>query len=156
MKKISELTNKEAEEILEYVYPGKTPLSNPKKYEYWLDKLYLEPLIENGQMRVGFDMRPIVGIGYRNNMGDRCRIHFDNIKVISWLYQHGYDITEELKQNEYLNEFENDMDNASFELYYLSLGEEGFSEESKHNCTKEYYIEKLKELLTKYFYKNYE
>jgi len=156
MKKISELTDKEAEEILEYVYPGKTKLFNPKKYDYWFDELHFEPLIENEQMSVGFDMRPIVGIGYKNNMGDRCRIHFDDIKVMSWLYQHGYDITEELKQNEYLSEFENDMDNVSFELYQMSIGEENFGAESKHNCTREYYIKKSKELLETYFYKNYE
>lgn len=157
MKQINELTEKEAQEILEYIYPGKTPLSNPKKYEYWFEKLSfkVEP-DKDGKYQVGFDMRPLVGIIYKNDMGDGCRIHFDDIKVISWLYQHGYDITKQLKNNEYLREFENDMDEASYMIHCLAKGKEShlFNDVFKNEFSLEFYINQCKKI-EEYFYKDY-
>ena len=148
MKKIEELTEVEAEEILKFVYPD-------EKYN-WFKKLSFEPVIEaDGSQRVTFGMRSIIGIEYHNGQ-DNCILHFDNTKVVLWLYKNGYDITDFLEANSYLSEMEEDFENFSFAISWMAKGEDGFREGSKQNWTLEYVTKKCEELLEKYYYKDYQ
>jgi hypothetical protein len=148
MKKIEELTEVEAEEILKFVYPD-------EKYN-WFKKLSFEPVIEeDGSQRVTFGMRSIIGIEYHNGQ-DNCILHFDNTKVVLWLYKNGYDITDFLEANSYLSEMEADFENFSFAISWMAKGEDGFREGSKQNWTLEYVTKKCKELLERYYYKDYQ
>lgn len=146
-KNIKELTEDEVKQILEFVYP------NDKNNRF--RKLSFEPKItEDGKQQVTLRMRSIIGIEYHNGQ-DNCILHFDNTKVVLWLYKNGYDITELLEANAYLSEMEIDFENFAFGIDWVSKGEEGFREGYKQNWTLEYVTKKCKELLEKYYYKNY-
>jgi hypothetical protein len=147
-KNIKELTEDEAKKILDFVY------LNDK--DNWFKKLSFEPEItEEGREQVTFGMRLITGIEYHNGQ-DNCILHFDNTKVVLWLYKNGYDITDLLEDNSYMSEMEIDFENFSFGIDSLSKGEEGFRDGFKKNWTLGYVTEKCKELLEKYYYKDYE
>ena len=147
-KNIKELTEDEAKQILEFTYP--------KNKDNLFRKLSFEPKItDDGKQQVTFDMRSIIGIEYYNGQ-DYCVLHFDNTKVVLWLYKNGYDITELLESNSYLSEMERNFENFSFEVIWLAKGEEGFREDVKHNWTLDYVKQKCKELVEKYYYKDYE
>src|ERR1035437_3072833 len=125
-KNIKELTEDEAKQILEFVYPNKDNLFR---------ELSFEPKItEDGRQQVTLGMRSIIGIEYHNGQ-DGCIIHFDNTKVVLWLYKNGYDITQLLETNSYLSEMETDFENFAYEIDWLSKGEEGFREDVKQNWT---------------------
>lgn len=148
MKKIEELTEVEAEEILKFVYPD-------EKYN-WFKKLSFEPVIEkDGSQRVTFGMRSIIGIEYHNGQ-DNCILHFDNTKVVLWLYKNGYDVADLLEANSHYSEMETDFENFAFGISWMAKGEEGFREGSKQNWTLEYVTKKCKELLERYYYKDYQ
>jgi hypothetical protein len=145
-KNIKELTEDEAKQILEFVYPNKDNLFR---------ELSFEPKItEDGRQQVTLGMRSIIGIEYHNGQ-DGCIIHFDNTKVVLWLYKNGYDITQLLETNSYLSEMETDFENFAYEIDWLSKGEEGFREDVKQNWTLDYVKKKCKELLENYYYKDY-
>jgi len=147
MKKIEELTEVEAEEILKFVYPD-------EKYNTFM-KISLEPHIaEGGGQYITFGGRSIIGIEFHNGQ-DRCILHFDNTKVVLWLYKNGYDITDLLEMNSHYSEMETDFENFSFAIEWMSKGEDGFKEGSKKNWTLEYVTKKCKELLERYYYKDY-
>ena len=148
MKNIKELTEDEAKDILKFVYPN-------EKY-YWFKKLSFEPVItEDGKQQVTFGMRPIIGIEFHDGQ-DNCILHFDNTKVVLWLYKNGYDITELLEANSYLSQMEKDFEIFAFAIEWMSKGEEGFKDGFKQNWTLEYVTKKCRELLDKYYYKDYE
>lgn len=88
-KSITELTEQEAKEILEFVYPD-------NKYLFFTG-LCFEPVLDsNGMQELTFSgFQPIVGILYHDGR-DNCILHFDNTKVILWLYQHDYNINDQL------------------------------------------------------------
>jgi len=147
MKNIKELTEKEAKEILEFVYPGE---------KYHLRSISFEPVIcEDGRQQLTFGLRSIIGIEYHNGQ-DKCILHFDNTKVVLWLYKNGYDILEQLETNKHLSEMESDFEIVGYELDCMSKGEEGFREGYKQNWTLDYVKERCKELVDKYYYKMYE
>lgn len=155
MKNIKELTEKEAMEILESVYPGKTNLSSPKSYEYWVTGISFEPVkAEGGGQYVTFGMRSIIGIKYHNGQ-DNCILHFDNTKVVLWLYKNGYDIQEFLESNSHFSQMENDFENFAYAVYCLGKGEEMFREDKKQNWTLDYVKKKCNELYTEYYLKDY-
>lgn len=148
-KKIKELTEKEAEEILEFVYPEE---------DKWFQKLSFEPHeTEDGKgEHITFNGRSIIGIEYvggPNN--DRCILHFDNTKVVLWLYNHGYEIGELLEGNKYHSEEIDDFSDMAFEVKCLSEGEDSFKDGYKQNWTLEYVKNKCKEILEKYYSKDY-
>ena len=148
MKNIKELTEEEAKEILKFVYP------NDEKN--WFKKLSFEPVItEDGKQYITFGMRPIIGIEFHNGQ-DNCILHFDNSKVVLWLYKNGYDITELLEANSYFSQMERDFENFAFAIEHMSKGEEGFRDGYKQNWTLEYVTKKCRELLDEYYYKDYE
>jgi hypothetical protein len=147
-KNIKELTEDEAKQILEFAYP--------KDKDKWFRKLSFEPKInEDGSQQVTFGMRSIIGIEYHNGQ-DNCILHFDNTRVVLWLYKNGYDIIELLESNSYLSEMEKDFENFAFAIDWMSKGDDGFREGYKQNWTLEYVTKKCKELLEKYYYKDYE
>ena len=79
-----DMTLDEAKQILEFAYP--------KDKDNWFRKLSFEPKItEDGRQQVTFGMRPIIGIEYHNGQ-DNCILHFDNTKVVLWLYKNGSSI----------------------------------------------------------------
>lgn len=147
MKKIEELTEAEAKEILKFAYPDEK--------DNWFRKLSFEPhRAEDGGQYITFGGRSIIGIEYHNGQ-DNCILHFDNTKVVLWLYKNGYDITELLEANSYYSEMENDFESFSFGVSCLAKGEEGFREGYKQNWTLEYVTKKCNELLERHYYKDY-
>jgi len=147
-KNIKELTEDEAKQILEFAYP--------KDKDNWFRKLSFEPKItDDGKQQVTFGMRSIIGIEYHNGK-DNCILHFDNTKVVLWLYKNGYDVTELLEANSYLSEMEKDFENFAFEITWMAKGEERFRDGYKQKWTLEYVTKKCKELVDKYYYKDYE
>lgn len=149
MKKITELTEQEAERIFNYVFPK-------SKYEYsYFNGVSFESIPLGEGQQVGMDMRPIVGILY-NNGQDNCVLHFDHSKVVLWLYEHGYDILELLKENKHMSELENDFENFAFQIHLMSTGNETWQNSHKQNWTLDYVKEKCTKLLNEYYYKNYE
>ena len=147
-KNIKELTEDEAKQILEFAYP--------KDKDNWFRKLSFEPKItEDGKQQVTFGMRSIIGIEYHNGQ-DNCILHFDNTKVVLWLYKNGYDVTELLEANSYLSEMEKDFENFAFAITWMAKGEEGFRDDVKQNWTLDYVKKNCKELVDKYYYKDYE
>lgn len=147
-KNIKELTEEEGREILEFVFP--------KEKDFHFMDLSFEPEInEDGTQNVTFGMRSIIGIKFHNGQ-DNCILHFDNSKVVLWLYKNDYDILEFLEANSHLSQMELDFENFAFGVEWLSKGEEGFREHVKHNWTLDYVKKRCKELLEKYYYKNYE
>lgn len=150
MKKIEELTEVEAREILEFVFPKK------ESYEKYFTGLSLKPVItEDGSQQVTFGLRPIIGIKYHNGQ-DNCILHFDNTKVVLWLYKNGYDITELLEMNSHFSEMESDFENFSFAIHWLIEKRKHIEEDKKHLYTLDYVIEELKKYNEKYYYKDYE
>jgi hypothetical protein len=148
MKNIKELTEEEAKEILKFVYPN-------DEY-YWFKKLSFEPVItENGKQQITFGGRSIIGIEFHDGQ-DNCILHFDNSKAVLWLYKNGYDITELLEANSYFSQMEIDFENFAFAIEWMSKGEEGFRDGFQQNWTLEYVTKKCRELLDKYYYKDYE
>jgi hypothetical protein len=148
MKNIKELTEEEAKEILKFVYPNDE--------NYWFKKLSFEPVItENGKQQITFGGRSIIGIEFHDGQ-DNCILHFDNSKAVLWLYKNGYDITELLEANSYFSQMEIDFENFAFAIEWMSKGEEGFRDGFQQNWTLEYVTKKCRELLDKYYYKDYE
>lgn len=148
MKNIKELTEEEAKEILKFVYPNDE--------NYWFKKLSFEPVItENGKQQITFGGRSIIGIEFHGGQ-DNCILHFDNSKAVLWLYKNGYDITELLEANSYFSQMEIDFENFAFAIEWMSKGEEGFRDGFQQNWTLEYVTKKCRELLDKYYYKDYE
>lgn len=148
MKNIKKLTEDEANDILKFVFPN-------EKYIYFLN-IFFEPKIsEDGGEEITFGARSIIGIEYHNGQ-DRCILHFNNSKVIFWLYKNGYDIIDLLQQNLYFSQLERDFENFSFAIEWMSKGEDGFKDNVKKNWNLEYVKNKCKELLDKYYYKDYD
>jgi len=98
MKKITELSEREGAEILEFV--------RGKQKDEWFRKFYFEPEVtEEGYHRLTFSGRYVVGLEFATGINvDSAMLHFDNPKVMLWLYLHGFDITEQLSG------FEDDQD----------------------------------------------
>lgn len=156
MKDLKTLTLDEAKEILEYYYPNKTDLSNSKNYEYWVTGLSFESVKnEDGNTPITFGGRLIVGILYHDSR-DNCILHFNDTKVVAWLYSHGYDIGELLEQNKYLSAMESDFDSVVYWLSSFSKWPNHWSEDFNANFTLEWVAKKSQELLEKYYYKDYE
>jgi hypothetical protein len=147
MKSIKELTDKEAEEMLKFVYPDR---------DYWFDKVHLESKIEeDGSRQVTFGMRPIIGISYMAGVNhDRCMLHFDDTRAILWLYKNGYDIEEQLTMNKDFSRIEMDLENLAYEIHWTcdhapnSMKEKG----AKEAFTLEKTRERLLEAANKYYY----
>lgn len=145
MKNIKELTEKEGEEILEFVYPN-------NELNLFMG-INFEPKLENGELQLTFDLLPIIGILYHNGL-DNCILYFDNTKVVLWLYRNGYDITKMLEANSYMSEAEKDFDNFSAEISWMAKGEKGFRNGYEKNWTLDYVIKKCEKLLDEYYYKD--
>lgn len=145
-KSIKELTEEEAREILKFVHPDK---------DYWFDKLHHESKVEeDGTRQVTFGLRPIIGISYRNDMGDRCMIHFDNTRAMLWLYRNGYDIEEQLEINKDMTQMEYDLEELAFAItWHCESRPKHLKEEGKED---NYTLEKTRKVLLKaadrYFY----
>lgn len=152
MKNINELTEDEAKEIFNFVYPPE----NEKFKHYWFRELKMEPTInEDGSQRITFGFRPIIGI-LGNNGQDNIIIHFDNTKAVLWLYKHGYDITELLERNSHFTEMEGDFENFSFAIHWLDEKRKHIPENKKDLYNLEYVLKELKRYNEKYYYKDYE
>ena len=147
MKSVKELTEKEAIELLSYVYP------KYKKADFISIKH--EPTItEDGRQQITLGGRSIIGIEYHNGQ-DRCILHFDHTKAVLWFYKNGYDITNLLERNSYLSEMENDFSNAMLAVSLLSKGQEAFAPEFRKNYTLDYVERKCTEIYQKYYLKDY-
>ncbi len=148
MKNIKELSSDEAAQILDFVYPNSGDL-------YWFQKLSFEPIVsEDNKQQITLGGRSIIGIKYHNGQ-DNCILHFDNTKVVLWLYKNGYDITDLLESNSYLTEMENDFDDFAFNIQWMAKGEDSFRDDVKKNWTLDYVKKRCKELVDKYYYKDY-
>lgn len=89
-KKITELTIKEAEEIVK---------STGVK-DFIIDELSFEPKIdEEGHQQITFSGESIIGICYRAGSNyDGYLLPFNELKVIKWLFNNGYDINDLLDE----------------------------------------------------------
>lgn len=87
MKNITELTKCEAEEIIFII---------ENNDDFTFEKLCFEPTIDNdNSQRVTFSGEQIIGICYRAGINrDGFLIRFEEPKVMKYLYQHNYDITD--------------------------------------------------------------
>lgn len=147
-KNIKELTEDEAKQILKFTYP------NDK--DNWFRKLSFEPKItEDGMQKVTLGLRSIIGIEYHNGQ-DNCILHFDNTKVVLWLYKNGYEITELLEANSHLSEMEKDFENFSYEIHWLGEKRKHIDKDKEHLYTLDYVLGELKKYNDKYYYKEYE
>ena len=118
-KSIIKLSNKEAEEIVKYCFPD----SNL----YFKGITHSEDIKpnEDGSFRVTMGGRLPVGIHYINDYPDNCILHFDNPKVVSWLYQHNYEVGDLLKENEDYIDIERWEEKFSYFAHQLSTNNEG-------------------------------
>lgn len=144
-KSVKELTEEEAKEILKFAYPDK---------DCWFDEIHHESKVEeDGSRQVTFGMRPIIGIGYRNDLGDRCMLHFDNTKAVLWLYRNGYDIEEQLEINKDMTQMEHDFENLAFAIsWHCEARPRHLKEDGKED---DYTLEKTREILIKEVNKYY-
>lgn len=143
-KDIKQLTDKEAQEILRYVYPN----DNDNLYKgisFETDKN------KEGNIKVSMQGRPVIGIKYHNGQ-DNCILHFDHSKVILWLYEHGYDIFNFLVYNSDFSEIEKDFENFSFAIVCLAKDIAPTSK-SYTNWTLERVRNRLNKLIDEFFYK---
>ncbi len=153
-KDIKSITEKEAKEILEYLFPNETSLSNPKNYKYNFTKISHEMVLDKeGYQQISFGGRSLIGIFYYNDkIGDECILHFDDIRILPWLYENDYDILDLLKENIIYYDMGNNFDNFAFAVLQLSKGVHAFAEGYKQNWNLEYVHNKCVELLDEYFY----
>ena len=149
MKQINELTDNEAKEILKFVYPK-------AEHNHFIKISFEAERDKGGNVILSISgFRPIVGIQYHNGQ-DTCILYFDDSKVVLWLYKNGYDITKLLEVNSYFTEMEHDFRNFAFAIEWMAKGEEGFREGHEHKWTLDYVKRKCKELVEKYYYKDYD
>jgi hypothetical protein len=146
MKKITELTEKEGKEIFEFVYP---PMD--EKFEHYsYQNLKFEPTInKDGSQQITFGFRPIIGIMGHNGQ-DRTILHFDNTKVVLWLYKNGYDISDLLKINSGFSDMEDELFSMKSAIYSLNRKREYIPEDKKHLFTLEYVLKELERIEAKY------
>jgi len=154
-KDIKQLSDGDARQVFEYVFP---PSKDGYRHYTFTDVSFEAVVTENGQ-QVSLGLRPLVGINYHNGQ-DRCILHFDNTKVVSWLYENGYDIKDLLDGNEHLSEMEGDFENFSFAIHWLAecMEKRGDPKFNRNNIEYniEYVIKQLRDLNEKYYYKDYE
>jgi len=145
MKNIREITKEECEEALEYVYPGKNYYYTGISHDMVID--------EQGRQQLMLSGRSIIGIRYHNGQ-DNAVLHFDNTKLLVWLYKNGYDISEQLEVNSEMSEDEHGVSMMAFGMLSLAKGIDGFREGYKQNWTLEYVQKKCISLLDKWYYKS--
>ena len=108
MKKITELTDSEAIELLLFVYP------KIDKRDYI--GISYEPLKdENGKEYLTQNGKTVVGIRVKNGTAEAV-VQFDDMRVVYWLYTHGYDIEKFLIANSHLSTLE-----YNFEVFVNTL-----------------------------------
>lgn len=143
MKKITELTEEEAKEILKFVYPER---------DVWYNGLQLEPKVnEDGSQQVTFQMRPIVGIIYFNEYNDRCVLHFDNHKTIFWLYKNGYDVLALLEDVQDDTKEISKLEDIIFGFIWIKERFKKATIVQKKNFTPEYIISEIERLENEYY-----
>ncbi|HMT01694.1 MAG TPA: hypothetical protein PKD00_00050 [Burkholderiales bacterium] len=146
MKNIKELSEQEAKEILNFVFPE-------NKLIYFKNISFEPDIIDENTEHVSLGFESIIGIIY-NNGQDNCLLNFTNTKVVLWLYKHDYNITKFLELNSYFTEMESNFDEMAHEINILSRGHAG-NRNNKEEFTLGYVKDKCKEILNKYYYKNY-
>jgi len=152
-KPLTELTHKDGERIFEFYFPGKTPLFDPKSYDYWFTEIRHESIVdEYGMRQISLSSgRPIIGIMGKGGLNcDNILLHFDDPKVMLWLYQNGFDIEEQLKENVGMFEDREALEHLVQGILQFSKGEDAFADTHKHNCTREFYINESKKLIEQY------
>lgn len=146
MKKIEDLTNEQGKEILKFVFPTK---------DYYFKNISFNPKFNDdktGQF-VTFNGRSIIGIEYHDDQ-DNCILHFDDTRVVLWLYKNNFDIIEQLETNKNMSQIEIDFDNMAFAIHWLSKVNEIVKEDLQKNLTTEYYIKECKRIYNDYYLKD--
>ena len=146
MKKIEDLTNEQGKEILKFVFPTK---------DYYFKNISFNLKFNDdktGQF-VTFNGRSIIGIEYHDGQ-DNCILHFDDTRVVLWLYKNNFDITEQLETNKNMSQIEIDFDNMAFAIHWLSKVNEIVKEDLQKNLTTEYYIKECKRIYNDYYLKD--
>lgn len=153
LKSIQDLTEKDAEEILDFMYSHTPELVKNKDYSF--TGIQHEKIIDkDGSEQVTFGGRSAIGIHYRAGINnDGFVLPFSNTYSVLWLYKNGYDITELLEENKRLSEMEADLDRILLHLYSLWRSDEQFGRDP--DVTLEYVKEVINRLLDKYLYKEY-
>lgn len=143
MRTIRDLTEQEAKEILAYVYPTN---------DYWFTGLSFDPVVTpDGRQQITFGGRSIIGIKYHNGQ-DNCILHFDNTKIINWLYKHGFDISEQLQDIENLTDRYEKVSSLTSEFAFITSYENIIETRKKNGlapATAEYNFEFVQKQLTK-------
>lgn len=142
-KNIRELTEDEAKEIIEFVHPGRDCFFRGLSFDRVLD--------EEGHENITMSGHSIIGIQYHNGQ-DGCLLLFNNVKVISWLYEHNYEIKDLLEKNHYIDNLEKNYDLMGFSVHMLSKGTDAFADDAKDRFTLEYVIKKCKEIVDNYYF----
>lgn len=148
-KDVKELTEDEAKEILELVYPDDETV--------WFDKIYIEEPKpdKDGRRQVTFGFRPIIGIAFKCGINhDGAILHFDDTRVVNWLYKNGYEVGELLEMNKNLSKLEIDIENLAYAIsWHCKANPKFLKEKGKEDY---YTLEKTRELLieaaNRYYY----
>lgn len=146
-KAIEELTNVQARDALSFVFP--------KDNMVFTDVAFESEVARDGYTKITWGGELIIGIKYRNSFGDGCVLPFHDLRLVLWLYRNEFEIDDLLLANRYVPQMEDDFDDLAFAVKMLSKGEDGFKEGFKQNWTLEYVKNRSKELLDKYYYKDY-
>lgn len=140
MKKLTELTDEQAKEILNFVF-------NNEGYSF--SKI---SFVADDPSQITMGGSRCIGIEFHNGQ-DNCILGFNNSKVVIWLYQNGFDIIDQLIQNKDVSDDLAAFDHIAFEVFCLSHGEEMFRGNTKKNWTLDYVKKKCSEIYEKYYLK---
>lgn len=146
MKNIIELSDDEAKEILKFVYPNDANIS-------FIGVSHESKITPEGRERLTFDFRPIIGIEFHNGQ-DNCVLHFDNSRVVLWLYKNGYDILNFLENNVNHTQELYDFENFAFIVELLSSGEYTLPDGKRDVWTSANVMKTCSYALKKYYYKD--
>ncbi len=117
MKKLTELTKEDGIAIITYLYPNND--------NFWFISFKLETSQAEVINEDGKNLYPVnysvLGITYQTSQGDNRLASFTDIQLVSWLYSHGFDISQLIHQceNQYV-ELENLCDtvlDCSYSVY---------------------------------------
>lgn len=111
LKGIRDITETEAKDLLAFVFDN-DPLVR------FVELRFDEVVNSDGSRPVTIGMEPFVGILYKYDL-DGCVLSFSDIKVIYWLYTHGYDITGVLLQALHLSDEERNFSNLAAFISYM-------------------------------------
>jgi len=147
MKEIKDLTDNEAIEILNFVFPKEKDIT-------FIEISFESKKTEDGRRYITLGGNSTVGIFYKG-FQDTFVLPFDNTKVILWLYRKGYNIERLLESNSHYSELDEDYQGILMSLYSFIKKKDELDENNQPLYSFEYLFDILKKDYEKHFYKDY-